>query len=71
MADAVKYHSVLHLQANSDTSDTVMTQSQSEAGIGLEFGSEQSYQVSEEGNEIGLGLNLCVAPTHTICRFIL
>jgi len=28
----------------------------------LEFGSEQSYHVSEEGNRIGLGFNLCVAP---------
>ena len=25
------------------------------------------YQISEEGNRIGLGFNLCVAPTRTIC----
>jgi len=35
--------------------------------MGSEFGSGRSYQISEEGNGIGLGFNLCVAPTRTIC----
>ena len=48
-----------------------MTRSQSEAGIGSEFRSEQSYQISEGGNRIGLGINLCVAPTRTICGYVL
>ena len=44
-----------------------MTQSWSRARIGSEFGLERSYQLLEEGNRIGLGFNLCVAPTCTIC----
>jgi len=44
----------------------VMNQSQSEAGIGLEFRLKQSYQVSEEGNRKGLGFNLCVVPLNTM-----
>ena len=28
---------------------------------------ERSYQISEEGNRIGLSFNLCVAPTCMIC----
>ena len=40
---------------------------QTEVGQGSEFGSERSYQISEEGNGIGLGFNLCVVPTRTIC----
>ena len=50
---------------------SVTTRSRSEAGIGSEFRSEQSYQVLEEGNRIGLGFNLCVVPTHTICGYVL
>jgi len=50
--------------------DTVTTQSQSDARIESEFGSEQSYQISEEGNRIGLGFNLCVALARTICRYV-
>jgi len=50
---------------------SVMTQSRSEAGIGSEFRSEWSYQILEEGNGIGLGFNVCVAPTHMICRYVL
>ena len=49
----------------------VTARSWSDARIGLEFGSEQSYQMSEEGNRIGLGFNLCVALTCTICRYVL
>jgi len=48
-----------------------MTGSRSEARIGSEFGSEWSYQLSEEGNGIGLGFNLCVAPTRMICGYVL
>ena len=47
---------------------SVTTRSRSEAGIGSDFGSEQSYQILEEGNRIGLGFNLCVVPTRMICR---
>ena len=50
---------------------TVITRSQSETGIGSEFRSEQSYQISEGGNRIGLGFNLCVVPTCTIYRYVL
>jgi len=49
----------------------VTTQLQSEARIGSEFRLEQSYQISEEGNRIGLGFNLCVASTRTICGYVL
>jgi len=34
----------------------------SKTRMGSEFKLEWSYQVSEEGNRIGLGFKLCVAP---------
>jgi len=40
----------------------VTNHSWSETGIGSEFRLEQSSQVSEEGNRIELGFNLCVMP---------
>ena len=52
-------------------SDSCYDPTQSETGIWSELRSEQSYQILEESNEIGLGFNLCVAPTRMICRFVL
>jgi len=49
----------------------VTNQSWSEPRIGLKFGSEQSYQILEEGNGIGLGFNLCVVPPQHYAGYVL
>jgi len=59
------------LRQNHAVWSTVMNRSQSGSEIGLEFRSEQSYQILEEGNRIGLGFNLCIVPTRMICRYVL
>jgi len=46
---------------------TVMSSSQSEVRISLVSRSEHNQQIMEEGNRTGLGFNLCIAPTGTLC----